>query len=387
MEPLDKQAADLAALDIYRRVFNASPDYITIGHLETGLYIDVNPGYERFTGLKREQVIGRTSLDIGVWPSPADRKIFIDAFRRDGKLNEFPTRLRNHDGEIRDMEASASAVDFQGNQVLICVMRDVTERKRDEEELRQYREHLQHLVEQRTAELKSANLELDSFAYAVSHDLRAPLRAMSGFSQALIEDLGEKLSGDARVDLEQIKIASMRMGELIDGLLVLSRSTRTKMRHDRIDISAMAGAILTELAHTDPKRKIACEIESGMRARGDTRMIDTAMRNLLDNAWKFTQRTPQPSIRVYAEQKDGHRFFCVADNGAGFDKAHASKLFQPFQRLHRQEEFPGTGIGLATVARIVQRHGGVMKTEGIPGKGATFCFSLPTGDNTIEERS
>jgi signal transduction histidine kinase len=245
-------------------------------------------------------------------------------------------------------------------------------------------EKLAQRVEERTAELKAANQELDSFAYAVAHDLRAPLRAMSGFSQALIEDLGEQLSGDARVDLDQINIASLRMGELIDGLLVLSRPTRAELRHNAIDLSGMADGIWAELVHADPQRKIGCEIESGLTARGDARMIDAAMRNLLGNAWKYTLRTLQPSIRVYAEQKDGTRFVCVADNGAGFDMAHAGKLFQPFQRLHRQEEFPGTGIGLATVQRIVQRHGGIMKAEGAPGKGATFCFSLPPADGNKE---
>ncbi|MFC6522294.1 ATP-binding protein [Undibacterium arcticum] len=242
--------------------------------------------------------------------------------------------------------------------------------------IKEENEKLAQRVEERTAELKAANQELDSFAYAVSHDLRAPLRAMIGFSQALIEDLGEQLSDDARVDLDQINIASLRMGELIDGLLVLSRSTRAELRHEAIDLSGMADGILADLAHADPQRKMACEIEAGLAVRGDARMIDAAMRNLLDNAWKFTLRTPQPAIRVYAEQKDGNHFLCVTDNGAGFDMAHAVKLFQPFQRLHRQEEFPGTGIGLATVQRIVQRHGGVMEAEGAPGKGATFRFSF-----------
>ena len=251
--------------------------------------------------------------------------------------------------------------------------------------IREENEKLAQRVEERTAELKAANLELDSFAYAVAHDLRAPLRALNGFSRALMEDLGEQLPGDARADLDQINLASLRMGELIDGLLVLSRSTRAELRHDTIDLSAMANDILAELAQADPQRKIACEVEPGLMARGDARMIDTVLRNLLDNAWKYTLRTPQPSIRVYAEP--GNHFFCVADNGAGFDMAHAGKLFQPFQRLHRQEEFPGTGVGLATVFRIVQRHGGVMRAEGVPGKGATFCFSLPPAGGNEKELS
>lgn len=243
--------------------------------------------------------------------------------------------------------------------------------------IKEENEKLAQHVEERTAELRAANQELDSFAYAVSHDLRAPLRAMSGFSQALTEDYGEQLPGDALVYLEQINLASRRMGDLIDGLLALSRSARVELQRDTIDLSGMANTIWTELVVADPEREIRCEIEPGLVTRGDVRMIDAVMRNLLGNAWKYTMNTPQPSVRVYAEQKDGQRFFCIADNGAGFDMAHAGKLFLPFQRLHRQEEFPGTGIGLATVQRIVDRHGGVIRAAGAPGKGATFCFSLP----------
>ena len=241
-------------------------------------------------------------------------------------------------------------------------------------------------VDERTAELVAANRELDSFAYAVSHDLRAPLRAMSGFSHALTEDLGAQLSDDVRVDLEQINLASLRMGELIDALLALSRSSRAELRHDTVDISAMARAILAELARTDPdpQRQIDCAIESGLSVRGDARMLDTLMTNLLNNAWKYTQHTPRPSIRVYASE--GNAAICIADNGAGFDMAHAGKLFEPFQRLHRQEEFAGIGIGLATVSRIVQRHGGVMTADGAPGKGATFCFALPPADDVLKDK-
>lgn len=254
-------------------------------------------------------------------------------------------------------------------------------------QIKEENENLAQRVDERTAELKAANQELDSFAYAVSHDLRAPLRAMAGFSQALIEDYGDQLSGDARTYLNQISIASLRMGDLIDGLLVLSRSTRTEMHHDNIDLSHMANNILAELARADPQREVAYEVAPDLNVRGDARMVDAVMRNLLGNAWKYTSNTQQASIRVYAERNNGNHFLCVTDNGAGFDMAHAGKLFQPFQRLHRQEEFQGTGIGLATVQRIVHRHGGVIRAEGAPGKGATFCFSLPLADVIDKEKS
>ncbi|OGT89922.1 MAG: hypothetical protein A2286_06380 [Gammaproteobacteria bacterium RIFOXYA12_FULL_61_12] len=235
---------------------------------------------------------------------------------------------------------------------------------------------LERRVVERTAELIAANRELDSFSYAVSHDLRAPLRAMSGFSQALVEDFGGQLPGEARVYLDQIGIASRKMGELIDGLLSLSRSTRGEMERDRVDLTGMARRQLGDLARSDPARRAVTEVEEGLEVWGDRRMIEVVMTNLLGNAWKYSAKAAEARIRVHAEDRDGRRWICVADNGAGFDMAHAAKLFHPFQRLHRQEEFPGIGIGLATVQRIVQRHGGGIVARGEPGKGAAFCFSL-----------
>lgn len=246
-----------------------------------------------------------------------------------------------------------------------------------EEEVRRLNADLERRVAERTAELTAANRELDSFAYAVSHDLRAPLRAMSGFSQALAEDYGEQLQGEGKIYLEQIDLASRKMGELIDGLLVLSRSTRGELRYDVIDISSLSGRVLAELKQSDPERQVAVQIEEGLQARGDARMIEVVMRNLLGNAWKYSTHAAAPHIRVYAENNNGVRRFCVADNGAGFDMSHANRLFKPFQRLHRQEEFPGIGIGLATVQRIVHRHGGIIEAHGEPGEGAVFHFTLP----------
>ena len=204
-------------------------------------------------------------------------------------------------------------------------------------------------MEERTAELTAANQELESFSYAVSHDLRAPLRAMSGFSQALIEDYGELLQGDARIYLDEIILASRHMGQLIDGLLTFSRNIRGVLHHDRVAISILAERIREELARAEPERRVEWRIESGLTVRGDARMIEVVLRNLLGNSWKYTASKAAPVISFYAEQDGGDRRFCVADNGARFDMSHAGKLFQPFQRLHRQDEFPGIGIGLATM--------------------------------------
>ncbi len=259
----------------------------------------------------------------------------------------------------------------------IVVVEDIRVRKRAEDEIAQLNASLERRVEERTAELQAANRELDSFSYAVSHDLRAPLRAIRGFSEALADDFDEQLPAGARVFVDQIRQAGQRMHELIDGLLALSRSTLAELQQDDADVSAMATAILAELAQTDPRRQVRTQVERDLRVQGDARMIDVLLRNLIGNAWKYTQRTPQPLISVVAEQRDGIDYVCVTDNGAGFDRAFAGSLFRPFQRLHSQEDFPGTGIGLATVQRIVQRHGGRLLADGEPERGAHFCFHLP----------
>jgi PAS domain S-box-containing protein len=257
------------------------------------------------------------------------------------------------------------------------ILHDITDRKEAERELQALNAQLELRVEQRTAELTAANLELDAFAYAVSHDLRAPLRAMSGFSQALIEDYGGKVPGEALGYLEQIIIGSRRMGELIDGLLTLSRSTRSRLQWGRVDLSAMAARLLGRLAADDPARQVHWQIEPDLQACGDETMLEAVLANLLGNAWKYTSRRERAVIRFFARNDEGLQWFCIEDNGAGFDPVHAAKLFQPFQRLHRQEEFPGIGIGLATAQRIIHRHGGVIRAEGRPDQGAVFCFSLP----------
>lgn len=253
---------------------------------------------------------------------------------------------------------------------------DIDAIKTAEAELREINATLEARVAERTAELSAANRELETFAYAVSHDLRAPLRSLNGFSQALQEDFGDAFKGPAKAYLDRIAQAAARMGELIEGLLALSRSSRGELRHDRVDVSALARRRLAELSE-ETGRQVDVDVEEGLVAHGDERMLTAALTNLLDNAWKYTGAVPSPSIRVHSGEVGGLQGFCVSDNGAGFDMSQSDRLFKPFQRLHREEQFPGIGIGLATVQRIVHRHGGEIAAHGEPGKGATFCIALP----------
>jgi len=226
------------------------------------------------------------------------------------------------------------------------------------------------------AALKATNQELESFSYSVAHDLRAPLRAATGFSRALLEDYSSILPADARTMVNHISIASKKMRDLIDGLLNLSRVTRGEMTIETVDLSSIAQDILQTLRQGDPERKVEATIERGVMACGDPRLLRVVLANLIGNAWKFTGKTPNPKIEFGKTEENGRAVFFVRDNGAGFDMNYSEKLFNAFQRLHSDSEFEGTGIGLATVQRIVHRHHGNIWARSEPGKGATFFFYL-----------
>ena len=231
-------------------------------------------------------------------------------------------------------------------------------------------------LKQRSVELESANAELDASAHSVSHDLRAPLRAMDGFSQALIADHGDKLEGEAKDFLDRISKASRRMGQMIDEILTLSLATRQKILTQEVDLTAIAQKLLAELIARNPDRSVTIEVAPNVTARGDPGLLQVVLDNLLGNAWKFTNQKEVGKIEFGMYSKDRERVYFVRDDGAGFDMAYEDKLFGIFQRLHSTTAFEGTGIGLATVARLIHRHGGRVWAEGEENKGASFYFTL-----------
>lgn len=388
----ERKAAELVLHESEERLrlmTSCVKDYAIIMLDPSGRIMTWNEGARSLKGYREDEILGQ-SMAIFYTPeeiAAGKSDHLLQTATKEGRCEDEGWRVRK-DGTRFYADVILTAMhDSNGKLVAFTkITRDVSERKAAEAEILRLNSSLEQDVRERTAELQAANRELESFAYAVAHDLRAPLRAMAGFSQALVEDFGATLELEARSYLDQIVIGSRRMGELVDGLLTLSRSTQGELQRDEVDISDLAEQLLAELVRAEPERQVILEIEPGIKARGDARMLEAVMGNLLGNAWKYTATTLTAKIGVYSRQTSEGLLLCIQDNGAGFDMAHAGKLFQPFQRLHRQEEFIGIGIGLATVQRIIHRHGGEIHANGIPGQGAQFCFSLGTAAISIAKR-
>ncbi len=253
---------------------------------------------------------------------------------------------------------------------------DLTDAKAAEREIQRLNEELEQRVITRTAQLEASNKELESFAYSVAHDLRSPLRAIDGYAKFLLDDYGDRLDDEGRSYLHRSRAASQRLGQLIDDLLDLSRVSRVEMQIQTVDLSSIARRIAADLRGSDHDRKVEFVIAPGITARGDERLLELVMQNLLGNAWKFTARVPEARIEFNSTVVDGKEAYYIRDNGAGFDMSYVDKLFRTFHRVHSPAEFPGTGIGLATVHRVIERHVGKVWAEGEVDKGATFYFSL-----------
>lgn len=375
-----------AMTDSFRRSeqrFRNAMQYSAIGKalLDTrDAIVEVNPAFARIAGRPAGTLVGvplsaLLDEDTATLQS-GNTELLLDG---EGEAVRITRTLRRSDGEVRHVELTFAPVpgDPDRDIARLVQMDDVTKRVRAEAAVRALNRTLEARVAARTRELSEANRELESFAYSVSHDLRAPLRGIEGFSRILSERYADALDATGRDYLERVRKATGRMGELIDALLKLSRIGRSGLNVEDVDVSELVEEVVAALADADLGRWVDLRVQPGMRARADRALLHTLLDNLLGNAWKFTRLVDTPRIEVGATQgPDGRTWFEVADNGAGFAPEYANKLFKPFQRLHSQDEFAGHGIGLASVKRIVERHGGEIVAEGVPGQGARFRFTL-----------
>jgi PAS domain S-box-containing protein len=356
-----------------------------------GRILAANPALIQMLGYASFAELAARNLEQDGFEPDYPRRRFKEQLEREGEVRGLDSVWTRRDGAAIFVRENAQAIRGKDGRILYYegTVEDVTERKRADEEIRRLYAELEQRVVERTAQLQAANKELESFSYSVSHDLRAPLRGIDGWSLALVEDYGDQLDRPAHQYLDRVRAEVQRMGQLIDDLLQLSRVTRAKMRMGPVDLSSLAQSVAARLRAAQPERQVELTVQPGLAARGDARLLEIALTNLLDNAWKFSARrapariefghlTPCPPL-LPGEGEGGEVYF-VRDNGVGFDMAFAQKLFGAFQRLHKASEFPGTGIGLATVQRIIHRHGGRVWAEAEVDQGATFYFTLWTSE-------
>jgi PAS domain S-box-containing protein len=353
-----------------------------------GRIVSWNRGAAELFGYPAERAAGMSLDRLGAWGQGDRLKQWFDLAKLGTPTVQCETELRREDGQAFAGEVTVAPIRSDAGELMAVslTLRDISDRKRTQEELMRIRAELEQRVAQRTAALRAVNRELEAFTYSASHDLRAPLRGIDGFSQALLEDYGNELDETAGHYIKRIRSAARRMGETIDALLMLSRITQAPLHVETVDLSGLVVEIVKELREREPWRRVELKVEPGLLARADRQLIRIAFENLLGNAWKFTRERERARIAVGRSSSGPPGTFYVRDNGAGFDMAYADKLFLPFQRLHAPTRFEGTGIGLGTVQRVIARHGGRVWAEGALEEGATFCFSLPdsVGDGAEE---
>lgn len=346
-----------------------------------GLIVHINQaGAELLGADSAAPFIGRPLTDVYV---PEQHALVSERVRRAVEQWE-PTPLAERtlcrlDGRQVPVEVMSVPIVHDGRPATQAVFRDVSSRKKVEQELAQYRERLEELVTKRTTQLLAVNRELESFAYSVAHDLRAPLRAINGFSAALLEDWGSELAPAAHRYLERIRINTERMAGTIDNLMILSKVNRHAMAVEAVDLAELARSVVEELRIAEPERQVDLSIPGSLAVRGDGTLLRIVLQNLIGNAWKYSGKRPQARIEFDCTPRGGQAVYFVRDNGVGFDMAHAENLFTAFTRLHSPQEFDGSGIGLATVKRIIHRHGGQVWAEAEEGVGATFFFTVGNG--------
>jgi PAS domain S-box-containing protein len=371
------EAALLESEERYRLLFESNPHPIWVYDLDTLAFLAVNSAAILHYGYSREEFLAMTIRDIR---PPEDIPALLKNVSRvnSGIDDAGSWRHSKKDGGIIDVEITSHQLIFAGRNAEIVLSNDITERKRAEAAINQLNENLG----QRSVQLEQANKELEAFSYSVSHDLRAPLRAIDGFSRILLEDYSDKLDQDGNRVLEVVRKNAQNMGQLIDDLLTFSRLGRKALEPLPIDMTELAKSVFDELNASDSQPGPRLKIEGIPPANGDRALIRQVFVNLLSNAKKYSRLKEQPVIEVGGSTENGNHIYYVKDNGAGFDMQYVNKLFGVFQRLHGPAEFEGTGVGLAIVQRIIHRHGGKVWAEGKVNEGATFYFTLPREADT-----
>lgn len=368
-----------AALERYTDLYDFAPvGYLTLTR-DGGIY-SANLTAADLLGVPRARLLGRRFVTFLPFPERPLFDAFLERTLTDTQRETCEVSLEPSGGGKRTFRVEATASP-SGNECRVALL-DVTGERAAQAEVLRISAGLEAAVQERTAELVAANVELEAFVHCISHDLRAPLRTISGFAQALVEDCGEELPALAGDHLARIRAGAGRMGAIIDDLLRLSHVGRSDLAWTSVDLAGPCREILAELAAGSPARIVVTTVPEAVLVRGDERLLRLMLENLLGNAWKFTAETPEARIEVGSRPAAGGQVeVFVRDNGAGFEMDHAGKLFRPFQRLHADDRYPGTGIGLALVATIVKRHGGSVRAEGAVGGGATFHVFLPAAED------
>ena len=366
----------LASREFFKGIMDIAADaFISID--QTQRIILFNQGAERIFGYRAAEVLGQPlTMLLPEQARPGHGSHVAHFARTPVEARQMGERGaisgRRKDGSQFPAEASISRMSIGGRLVFTAILRDVTATRRAEESI----QRLNADLTQRAHQLENANRELEAFSYSVSHDLRAPLRTITGFAQVLVEDFSGVLGTEGKDYLSRIVEASRRMALLIDDMLSLSRLTRGAIQRQPVDLSEMAASIADELRKGEPERQIELTIAEGLSVPADPHLMRTVLANLLGNSWKYTSKKPSAHVEFGLTEQDGRRIYFVRDDGAGFDMAYAHKLFGAFQRLHGMKEFPGNGVGLATVQRIIHKHGGEIWAEAAVDQGATFFFTL-----------